>query len=395
VARYAFGRRLGAGLAAAAAFLLVSGLPADAASDASGVYADMSVSGSSGAFTGSADMSAAGFPSAKITSDATSVKAPSGQSAFQGPATPVGAVYGSSRGDTYLNISTAKGVTTSTTTLDFDSATPAANWAFVLGDIDADSVEISGIDADGNPISAADLGFEGVYNYCADSPKPSGCTGSGPFTDVPTWHPGSSKLTGNGPDTLGAAGWFQPKVAVKSLTFKFTALTGIPVYQLWLTTLTVPVEMKVDGITPDNPVPAPGVEVDLLEPDGVTPVEEPDGKPVIEIADPKGDVEFPAVSDGDYVLKIVPPKHVRTLGKTTIAITVDVAKGSPKIPSGTFRLVVPLQLAKTGANATPAIAAGVALVLLGGILVWLSATFGRRARREAIGGDVRDLPESG
>lgn len=394
MACFAPGRRLGAAMAATAVVVMTLATPAYAA-DASGVYADMSVSGSSGAFTGSADMAAAGFPSARVTSDATSVKAPSGQSAFQGPATPVGEVYGSSRGDSYLNISTAKGVSTSTTTLDFDTATPAANWAFVLGDIDADTVEISGIDADGNAISAADLGFEGVYNYCAVAPKPSGCTGPGPFTDVPTWHPGSSTLTGNGPDTLGAAGWFQPKVAVKSLTFKFTALTGIPVYQLWLTTLAVPVETTVGGVTPDNPVPAPGVEVDLLESDATTPVTEPDGKPVTAIADPSGHVEIPAVADGDYVLKIVPPKHVRASGKTTIAITVDVTKGSPKIPSGTFRLVVPLQLAKTGANATPAIAAGAALLVLGGILIWLSAAFGRRPRRTPIGGDVKNLPESG
>jgi LPXTG-motif cell wall-anchored protein len=244
----------------------------------------------------------------------------------------------------------------------------------VLGDIDADMVEIAATDADGNPVSADDLGFSGVFNYCAVSPKPSGCSGPGPFTDVPTWHPGSSRLVGNGPDTLGSAGWFQPKVPIKSLTFTFTALTGIPIYQVWLTTLSVPVETKVDGITPANPVPAPGVEIDLLEQDGVTPVEQPDGAPVIEVADPKGDVVFPAVADGDYVLKIVPPKHVRTLGKTTVPITVDVTQGSPTVPSNTFRLVVPLQLAKTGTDAAPAIGAGLALLTLGGLLVW----FGRR-----------------
>ena len=302
MARYAFGRRFGASLATAAVLVLVSGAPANAAATATGAYADMSVGGSSGAFAGSADMSVAGFPSARVTSDATTVKTPSGESAFLGSATPVGEVYGSSRGENYLNVSTAKGVTTSTTTIDFDTATPAANWAFVLGDIDADMVEIAATDADGNPVAADDLGFSGVFNYCASSPKPSGCSGPGPFTDVPTWHPGSSRLVGNGPDTLGSAGWFQPKVPIKSLTFTFTALTGIPVYQVWLTTLSVPVETKVDGITPANPVPDPGVEIDLLESDGVTPVEQPDGKPVIEVADPKGEVVFPAVADGDYML---------------------------------------------------------------------------------------------
>jgi hypothetical protein len=344
--------------------VLSSAVPAAAAA-ATGEYADWSIGGSGGAFSGSGAPAAAGFPAATVTSDATTIKAPSGASAFLGRATPVGEVYGSSRDLNYLNVSTAAGITTSTTTLDFAGPTPAANWAFVLGDIDADQVEISGLDADGNPASAADLGFAGTFNYCAVSPKPGGCTGPGPFTDVPTWHPGSATLVGNGPDTFGASGWFQPTVAIKSLTLKFTALIGFPVYQLWLTTLAVPVETTIGGITPDNPVPAPGVVVDLLEKDGKTPVLDPAGKPVKEVAGPSGSVKFPAVVDGDYVLKIKPPTGVHTTGKTKIAITVDAASGSLTVPSGTFSVVVPAQLALTGSAAAPAAAGGLLLVALG------------------------------
>ena len=112
-----------------------------------------------------------------------------------------------------VNVSTANGITTSTTKLAFDAPTPASGWAFALGDIDADQVEISGTDTAGHPLTAADLGFAGVFNYCAVSPKPGGCTGPGPFTDVPTWHPGSARLVGNGPDTFGASGWFVPAMA--------------------------------------------------------------------------------------------------------------------------------------------------------------------------------------
>jgi len=373
VQRGAIARRLGVGVAVMVVTLLGSSVPASAAG-ATGSYADWSVAGTSGKYTGSGAPAAAGFPAASITSDATTVKTPAGGSAFLGPATPVGAVYGSSRDLTYMNISTAKGITTSTTTLDFDAATPAANWAFVLGDIDADQVEISATDADGNPVSAADLGFAGTFNYCAVSPKPSGCIGPGPFTDEPTWHPGSSQLVGNGPDTLGSTGWFQPTVPIKSITFKFTALIGIPVYQLWLTTLAVPVQTTIGGITPDNPVPDPGVVLELLKPDGVTPIEDAQGKPVEVIADDKGVAEFPAVVDGSYVIKIVPPDRVKSRGKKLIRVTVDVTKGSPKIPKGTFALIVPLQLAVTGADALPATGIGLALVALGLLL----RRFGRR-----------------
>jgi hypothetical protein len=367
VQRRAIVRRLGVGIAVTVVTLLASGVPASAAS-ATGYYADWSVGGTSGKYTGSGAPAAAGFPTASITSDATTVKTPAGGSAFLGPATPVGAVYGSSRDMTYMNVSTAKGVTTSTTTLDFDAPTPAANWAFVLGDIDADEVEISATGADGKPVSAADLGFAGTFNYCAVSPKPSGCIGPGPFTDEPTWHPGSSRLVGNGPDTLGSAGWFQPAVPIKSITFKFTALIGIPVYQLWLTTLAVPVETTIGGITPADPVPDPGVVLDLLKPDGVTPIKDAEGKPVEVVADDKGVAVFPAVVDGTYVIKIVPPDRVKSRGKTQIKVTVDVTKGSPKIPQGTFALIVPLQLAVTGADALPATGIGLGLVAFGVLL---------------------------
>ncbi len=366
-------RQLGIIAAMATLVTLSFAAPASAAA-ATGEYAAWSIAGAAGAFTGSAAPAAAGFPAAAVTSDATTTQTPSGASAFLGPDTPVGAVYGSSKQMSYLNVSTAKGITTSTTTLDFASPTPAATWAFVLGDIDADEVTISGVDAGGNPISADDLGFAGTFNYCAVSPKPSSCTGPGPFTDVPTWHPGSARLVGNGPDTFGSSGWFQPKVAVASLTFRFTALIGFPIYQLWLTTLAVPVETTIGGITPDNPVPDPGVVVDLLEKDGTTPVTDPDGKPVTETADPSGVVDFPAVVDGDYVLEIKPPPHVRPVGPTKIPFTVDVTKGSPKIPKGTFSLVVPPQLAVTGNAAAPAAAAGLLLVALGA----LATALGRR-----------------
>jgi hypothetical protein len=366
-------RRIGVIAAAAALVVLAAGVPASAAG-ASGHYADWSGGGAGGAFIGRATSDAAGFPAATVTSDATTVRIPAGASSFLGPATPVGAVYGSSRDRPYLNVSAAQGAQASTTTLDFATPTPAAGWAFVLGDVDADVVAISAIGADGSPVAVADLGFAGTFNYCAVSPKPSGCTGPGPFTDEPVWHPGSGRLVGNGPDTFGASGWFQPTVPIRSLTFTFSVQTGVPIFQIWLATLSVPVETTIGGIRPSQPVPAPGAIVDLLAADGTTPVLDAAGHPVEAIADDTGAVVFPAVAGGDYVLKIKPPPGVRAVGRTTIPITVDVHAGPLRLPKGTFTLVVPAQLALTGTSALPAAGIGLVCVALG----FLLRRFGRQ-----------------
>lgn len=118
------------GLGTALLVLFWPAAPALAATAATGHYAAWSTGGSSGAYAGTGATGAAGFPVARETSDATTIQVPSGSSAFLRP---------------------------------------------------------------GNALSAADLGFAGVFNYCAVSPKPSSCSGPGPFTDVPTWHPGTSR----------------------------------------------------------------------------------------------------------------------------------------------------------------------------------------------------------
>ena len=236
----------------------------------------------------------------------------------------------------------------------------------MLGDVDADEVVITATDAQGNQISSDQLGFAGVFNYCDTSPKPSACTGAGPFTDVPTWHPGSSRLTGNGPDTVGAAGWFEPTVPLASISFKFKKITGIPVFQLWLTSLAVPVTADVDGVSPQIPVPAPGIELDLLDPTG-DPVVDGGGEPAVAEVDKSGHAEFPAVVDGDYVIEIVVPPTLPSTGKKKVAITVDHTKGPTRIPPGVFAVSVPLP--ETGNEGAPVAWWGLALLAAGGALV--------------------------
>ncbi|HEY3713390.1 MAG TPA: prealbumin-like fold domain-containing protein [Jatrophihabitantaceae bacterium] len=338
-------------LATTVVWFLVAAPPAVAA--ATGEYAAWSTSGASGNWTGSGSVTAAGFPSATLTSTSTTLQTPTGASTFLGPGTPVGAIYGSSRNQSYLNVATAAGNAASVTTVTFPSPTPAAGWAFALGDVDADAVQISAVGTSGLPVLWTALGWQSAFNYCAATPKPGSCTGSGPFTDVPTWNPLTSTLTGSGTDTLGAAGWFQPSAALTSITFTFTRQIGNPIFQLWLAALSVPVTGQVDGIAPSSDIPEPGVQLDLLTPSG-DPVPDPSGDPVTTTADDTGKFEFPAVADGDYVIEIKPPPGVENTGKDTVPITVDVSTGGATVPPGTFAVQAAARPTPTPSTSPPA-----------------------------------------
>jgi uncharacterized repeat protein (TIGR01451 family) len=94
-------------------------------------------------------------------------------------------------------------------------------------------VQVIAMGDDGKEFSTGELGWRDAFNYCDSSPKPPSC-GRGPFTDVPVWDTSTDTLTGHGPDTEGASGWFMPTKPVKTLTLKYTVITGIPSAQLWL-----------------------------------------------------------------------------------------------------------------------------------------------------------------
>ena len=214
-----------------------------------GVYAEWTRVGATGTVTLASD----GFdaPTATWSSTGTSIDTPTGASTWLGSGTPFGAVYGSSQGKPYLNVGTG-GAASVVTTYTFTDPTPVGTWGFTLGDIDADRVTISATDASGNAVTVAPW-FQSVFNYCAVSPKPSGCP-AGAQTDVPTWN-GVDTLTGNGSDTAGAAGWFRPTQAVKTLTFTFAKLSGFPVFQTWFAAdLPAPTPTPSPTPTPQQPI---------------------------------------------------------------------------------------------------------------------------------------------
>jgi len=223
------------------------------------------LSGSAGSWSTTMQLPAGGFPAATMTSNSRGgVGVISGASSWLAGSTPPGGVYGSSRDQAYVNLrpQADRATTPSTTTYTFERPTPAGGWAFVVGDIDADSVVVSARGDDGQPLSAAELGWQGAFNYCQGAGTPS-CTD----TDVPTWDPATGTLTGNAAatDTNGASGWFQPTVPVTSLTIVFSWRSGFPVYQTWFASLA----RDVTGtVTLDDDSPLEGATLTLLGPDG-------------------------------------------------------------------------------------------------------------------------------
>lgn len=218
------------GLALTAAGIFAVGVTSTAqAAGGTGVYAQWTQAGSSGDIA----LPSAGFaaPAASWTTDGGSLSISSGSTIWLGPTTPFGAQYGSSQNQPYLGVGTA-GSSPSTTTYTFARPTPVGTWSFAFGDIDADFVTLSATDADGNAVTSFTGWYQGGFNYCDVSPKPSGCP-AGTHTDVPTWFDDTATLMGSGSDSHGAAGWFTPTVSLSSLTFTFDKITGIPTYQTW------------------------------------------------------------------------------------------------------------------------------------------------------------------
>lgn len=228
------------------------------------------LAGAGGAYTTSVQIAAQPAITATMTSDSRSGQAGviSGASTWLSEGTPVGAKYGSSVGQPYLNLrpktDTATGA--STTTYSFAAPTPTSGWTFVLGDIDADSVRIQAVGPDGLLLDDQQLGFRGGFNYCAPglAGKPS-C--SGDAADIPTWDPATLTLTGNAAaaDTAGAAAWFEPSAPISALTFSFTRRAGLPVYQTWFASIA----RDITGTVSDPlDVPQPGVTLTLTDATG-------------------------------------------------------------------------------------------------------------------------------
>jgi len=246
----------------ALALPLVVGVPAAHALTSS--WAGWSpITGSSNDYALRLQPASPGFPAASVASDSrANVQLPGGTSTFLGGSTPPGAKYGSSAGSSYLVLRPRADTATapSTTTYAFDDPTPDTGWAFVLGDVDADQVRVTALDAAGAAVPAARVNswFRGAFNHSGGA-------------DLPSWSPASSTLVGNpgAVDTDGASGWFEPDLRLSSLTFVFTRRAGFPVYQTWFVTRARPLTGTVSDVsTAPAACPVQGTTLTLVSPYG-------------------------------------------------------------------------------------------------------------------------------
>ncbi|MGY2899148.1 phosphatidate phosphatase APP1 [Curtobacterium sp. PvP017] len=354
---------LGAGLAIGGA--------TSASAEPAGNWGTFTLSGASKAYTGT--MTLPGFPATTFTSNSWQSTVISGASTWQSAGTPSGAVYGTSRAQTYMNQRPfADSPTTagaSTTTYTFDGATPGAqSWSFVLGDIDADQATISATVAGGGAATAEQLGYEGSYNSCSAAPSPGGwsCTPDPDGTtgqDEPIWDEATRTLTGNAAasDTAGASAWFTPTVSLTSLTITYQQRSGFPVYQTWFANRTA----AISGTATLDGAAIPGATVTVTAPRGTvyTTTTDADGNyvfpqlPVIanysvEVTAPSGAVGSSSVTgvnlaiSGDRVgtdrtadfAFTSPPETVAVIGTVTdeddhpaanVPVVIDVPGGDP------------------------------------------------------------------
>lgn len=338
------------------AAVMVGAIPAAAATTSSWATWQP-LAGGAGAYTTTVQIAAQPAITATMTSDSRGggPAVISGASTWLSEGTPIGAKYGSSRDQSYLNLrpKADNAASPSTTTYSFAAPTPSSGWAFALGDIDADAVRIQAIGPDGQALDATELGFRGVFNYCAPgvAGKPS-CTGDA--ADVPTWDPTTLTLTGNAAaaDTSGAAAWFEPAAPISSLTFFFTRRTGFPVYQTWFVSqardVTGTVADVVDG-------PLNGVGITLTDANGAV------VGTTTTAAD--GTYSFPGfVAAAGYTVRVTPPIGKISTGATTLAVDLTSADA---VADFTLRAIVPVAVSGQVTDADGDPVAGVTVTIDG------------------------------
>lgn len=288
--------------------------PAHAVTDSWAEWAP--ISGTSNDYSTTMTQRSTGFPMAQMASDSrANVALPSGGSTFLDATTPPGAKYGSSRGSAYINLRPKADTTSgaSTTTYAFENPTPDTGWAFVLGDVDSDQVQVQATDENGEAVPAAEISswFQGSFNYAGG-------------TDQPIWNPATSTLTGNptATDTNGASGWYEPDIRLTSLTFVFTRRAGFPVYQTWFVSRARPIGGTVTDVSTSGSCPVEDSVLTLVSPYGET----------LATTSPAPDGTYSfgefATQDG-YTVRLSQPDGCATVGQTEATVSNRGDDGDP------------------------------------------------------------------
>ena len=334
--------------------VLVGAIPAAAATTSWATWAPLA--GTGGAFTTTVQVAPTPALTATMTSDsrAGQVGVITGASTWLSEGTSIGAKYGSSRDQPYLNLrpKADNATSPSTTTYSFATPTPVSGWAFALGDIDADSVRIVAVAPDGHVLTASEIGLQDRFNYCAPGlvGKPA-CTGA--VDDVPTWDAATLTLTGNAAatDTNGAAAWFEPSTPIRSLSFVFTRRSGLPVYQTWFVSRANSIAGSVADVV-DGPLA--GVALTLTDGNGTV------VGTTTTAAD--GTYSFPGfIATSGYTVRVTAPDEKIAVDATTAAV--DITNGDATDVDFLVRQIVPSPVTGRVVDANDNPLAGVTVVI--------------------------------
>jgi hypothetical protein len=336
--------------------VLVGALPASAATVASWATWQP-LTGTGGSFTTSVQVAAQPAITATVTSDSrggAQIGVISGASTWLSQGIEIGAKYGSSRNQPYLNLRPRADNATSpsTTTYSFATPTPTSGWAFAVGDIDADSLRIHAVAPDGHVLDATEIGLQDRFNYCADglAGKPS-CTGAA--DDVPSWDAATLTLTGNlaAADTSGSAAWFEPSTPISSLSLIFTRRSGLPVYQTWFASIA----QDITGTVTDTGAAVPGVPLTLTDANGT----------VVATTTTAADGTYSfsgfVAADG-YTVRVSPPAGKIPTGPTTIAANLSAGDA---VADFALRDIVPVAVSGQVTDTTGAPVAGATVTIDG------------------------------
>ncbi|MGI8880814.1 MAG: hypothetical protein ACR2KJ_09995 [Jatrophihabitans sp.] len=196
--------------------------------------------------------------------------------------------------------------------LTFAAPTPATGWGFSLGDIDAESVRIIPLDADGNDLPVSVLGYQGSFDYDASDNATDG-------VDLPTWNAGAGLLSGHGTmdptnklnDTRGGVPLVRADPAPLRAALRVDEPhPGSPQWQLWIAARTASVTGKVE--TPAGE-PVPNAIVELETPAGDPLPGSPDAPTQVK-TDEQGVYVFPAAVRQPVVVVVLPPAHDTAVG---------------------------------------------------------------------------------
>ncbi len=310
---------LGAGASAASAYPM-------------GSYIAWSLDGGGGAYTATGHRQPLAFPRVSVTSTSGApASVGTGASTWIPEDTGFGSLFGSSRDQMYLSLRPAADDPTSpsVTTFTFAEPTPVGRWGLALGDIDDETLEVAGTDADGKPLTGAEVGLVDTFSACDAASRAPDCDGESAPYALPTATVGADRVTLEdtrcptdpaGCDTAGASAWVSPTVPVRSLTVTSTWRAGTPAFDAWLATETRWIQGAID--------PTPDVAYCAEVPGGAT-LFTADGRYIAAESGSDGaNFQFGGLYPGVYVLRIDIPDTWALEDPADAVRTLDVTRGN-------------------------------------------------------------------